>query len=74
MYKLKIDKKAEKYIKKLGHPTRKRILDALTELAENPFADTGVTRMRGYTNLFRKRVGDFRSFLNSIRAAWSSSY
>ncbi|GGB30095.1 type II toxin-antitoxin system RelE/ParE family toxin [Virgibacillus dakarensis] len=60
MYKLKIDKNAEKYIKKLDSPTRKRILNALIELAENPFADTSVTRMKGYTNLFRKRVGDFR--------------
>jgi len=32
----------------------------LTELAENPFADTNVTRLKGYASTFRKRVGDFR--------------
>lgn len=60
MYKLIIDKKAEKYIKKLDYPTQKRILNAMTELAKNPFADMSVARMKGYTNTFRKRVGNYR--------------
>ncbi|WP_164669673.1 type II toxin-antitoxin system RelE family toxin [Virgibacillus doumboii] len=60
MYELRIDKQAAKYLKKLDKPNRKRIMDALTELVENPFADTSVARMKGYTSTFRKRVGDFR--------------
>lgn len=35
-------------------------MGALMELAENPFSDTSVTRMKGYTSTFRKRVGNFR--------------
>jgi len=35
-------------------------MEALTELAENPFADTRVTRLKGYIGTFRKRVGDIR--------------
>lgn len=60
MYKLIIDKKAEKYIKKLDNPTQKRLLNVMIELAENPFSDMSVARMKGYTNTFRKRVGSYR--------------
>lgn len=60
MYELRIDKQAANYLKKLDKPNRKRLVGALTELAENPFADTSVTRMKGYTSTFRKRVGGFR--------------
>lgn len=60
MYVLKIDKQAANYLKKLDKPTRKRLMGALMELEENPFADTNVIRMKGYTSTFRKRVGDFR--------------
>lgn len=69
MYELRIDKQAIKYLKKLDSPNRKRLMSALSELAENPFADTSVTRMKGYTSTFRKRVGDFRIiyFVCSLR-------
>jgi mRNA interferase RelE/StbE len=60
MYELRVDKQAAKYLKKLDKPNRKRLMVALTKLAENPFLDTSVTRLKGYTSTFRKRVGDFR--------------
>jgi len=52
MYELRIDKQAAKYLKKLDKPNRKRIMGDLMELAENPFSDTGMTRMKGYTSTF----------------------
>lgn len=60
MYKLIIDKKASKYIDTLDKPTRKRILDALLELKENPYSASNVRKLIGYTDYYRKRVGDYR--------------
>lgn len=60
MYELRVDKKAAKYLKRLDKPNQKRLMDALTELAENPFVDTSVKRLKGYSSTFRKRVGAFR--------------
>ncbi|TRM12180.1 type II toxin-antitoxin system RelE/ParE family toxin [Lentibacillus cibarius] len=60
MYELRVDKQTAKYLKKLDKPNQKQLMGALTELAENPFIDKSVTRMKGYTSTFRKRVGDFR--------------
>ncbi|WP_158701718.1 type II toxin-antitoxin system RelE family toxin [Lentibacillus sp. Marseille-P4043] len=56
---MKIDKQAAKYLKKLDKPTRRRLVEALMKLAETPFTDANVTRLKGYTSTFRKRVGDF---------------
>ena len=60
MYELKIDKQAAKYIKKADELTRRRLINAVMELAESPFSDPHVKRLKGYTDLFRKRVGDLR--------------
>lgn len=35
-------------------------MGALVALAENPFADSSVKCLKGYTSTFRMRVGDFR--------------
>jgi mRNA-degrading endonuclease RelE of RelBE toxin-antitoxin system len=35
-------------------------MDALMALAENPFADASVKRLKGYSSTFRKRVDDLR--------------
>ena len=60
MYDLRVEKQAAKYLKKLDKPNQKRLMGALMALAENPFADARVKRMKGYTSTFRTRVGDFR--------------
>ncbi len=60
MYKLIVGKQAEKYISRLDSSTRKRILKAMVSLAESPFGDTNVKRLKGQEDLFRKRVGDLR--------------
>ncbi|WP_082882724.1 type II toxin-antitoxin system RelE family toxin [Paenibacillus swuensis] len=39
---------------------RRRIRDALIELAENPFHASEVKRLKGRQGPFRKRVGDYR--------------
>jgi len=60
MYKIIFDKEASKYIRKLDASTRLRIRDALLELADNPYSDSNVKRLKGQSGLFRKRVGDYR--------------
>lgn len=51
MYELKIDRQAAKYLK--------RLMEGLMKLAENPFTDANMMRLKGYSSTFRKRVGDF---------------
>lgn len=60
MFKLKVDKKAVKYLDKLDAPNRKRILSALLALAENPYSASDVKALKGEGDLYRKRVGQFR--------------
>ncbi|MBE7123426.1 type II toxin-antitoxin system RelE family toxin [Bacillus cereus] len=60
MYKVILDKQAEKFIKRLDGTSKNRIIKGIKELAENPFLDTNVKKLRGMENVYRKRVGDFR--------------
>jgi len=60
MYKLIFDKEVEKFLKKQDPIIRRRIRDALLELAENPYRATHVKRLAGRGRQFRKRVGDYR--------------
>ena len=60
MYRLKVDKHAEKILGKLDVHMRRRILQALVLLAENPYLDSSIKRLQGKEGLFRKRVGDYR--------------
>jgi mRNA interferase RelE/StbE len=60
MFSLIFDKEATKYLKKLDLSVRRRIRDSLVELAENPYSDPHVKRLKGFKDLFRKRVGDYR--------------
>lgn len=55
IYKIQIEKKAFKFIEKQPMNKRKLILSAIYSL---PSGDTRI--MRGHTNLFRLRVGDYR--------------
>lgn len=60
MYQLIIDKKVSKYIDTLDKPTRKRILTALFELAENPYTASQVKKLKGFEHYYRKRIGSYR--------------
>lgn len=58
MYKIEIDKRAEKELRKIQKKDRIRILDAIQNLAANP-------RPKGCKKLFNRpgyriRIGDFR--------------
>lgn len=59
MYRVIVDKKASKFIDRLDKLTRKRILTALFELAENPYDARHVKKLKGYDHYYRKRVGDY---------------
>ena len=51
--------KVEKTLKRLHGEVLERILKAFHSLEENP-RPSGAKKMRGYKNLFRVRVGDWR--------------
>ena len=59
-YGLKVDKKAEKFILKQDKKTQKRLFEAVYGLKENPRQQSNITKLTGYKNTFRKRIGDFR--------------
>lgn len=56
MYKIIIKKKAEKFIDKLPKNERLRIAKAI-ELLPN---GEDIKKLKGHSNLFRLRVGDYR--------------
>lgn len=60
MYRLIFDKDVKKFLDKQDKTVRRRIQNALLELAENPYQATHVKRLKGRQGLFRKRVGDYR--------------
>lgn len=68
MYELRVDKQAPKYLNKLDKPNQKRLMGALIELAENPFADTCVTRMKVIQVRSESVLATSVSFLRSIKA------
>ena len=60
MYTVRFSKKAEKSLKKVGHVMRRRVLQKLGRLTENPRNGPNIKTMQGFHNRFRYRVGDFR--------------
>lgn len=60
MYKIVIKKKAKKFIDKLPKTERLRIVKAISQL---PSGDD-IKKLKGYNDLFRLRVGDYRIIYN----------
>lgn len=58
-YTIEIVPQAEKAIRKLPRELRERIDRAILTLANDP-RPSGVTKLTGYTNQYRIRVGDWR--------------
>jgi mRNA interferase RelE/StbE len=58
-YELIIKPTAEKSLDKLPHPIRRRIVDALKELRENP-RPAGAAKLVGGENFWRIRIGNYR--------------
>ena len=54
-----VSKQVKKYLQKQDPVTRKRLENALLEMAEDPFTGE-VKKLSGYETLFRKRVGSYR--------------
>lgn len=56
MYKIVIQKPAKKFIDKLPKPDKIRIVKAIEKLP----AGEDIKKMKGHSDLFRLRVGDYR--------------
>lgn len=54
-YRIFIEKRAQKFIKKLSKQDKVRLLKAISELPEGD-----IKPMQGYDGYFRLRVGDYR--------------
>ncbi|WDE04197.1 type II toxin-antitoxin system RelE/ParE family toxin [Thalassomonas viridans] len=59
MYKVTIHREAKKDIKKLHPQDRKRVIQALEQISENPYL-YGSKRLVGYVDILRYRVGTYR--------------
>ncbi|WDL95903.1 type II toxin-antitoxin system RelE family toxin [Alicyclobacillus sp. ALC3] len=60
MYSLIFSKDARKFIEKQTPQTKQRIRNALLQLAEDPFSNRQVKRLKGTEDILRLRVGDLR--------------
>ena len=58
-YELIIKPTAEKSLDKLPRPARRRIVDGMKELRNNP-RPPGVVKLAGDENLWRVRIGSYR--------------
>ncbi|MCL5031855.1 MAG: type II toxin-antitoxin system RelE/ParE family toxin [Thermotogae bacterium] len=58
-YEILIHHNAQKIIKKLPNNLIREILDSMNDLADNPRL-TGSEKLKGYKNLWRIRVGEWR--------------
>ncbi|WDL97264.1 type II toxin-antitoxin system RelE family toxin [Alicyclobacillus sp. ALC3] len=58
MYSLIFSKDARKFIEKQTPQTKQRIRNALLQLAEDPFSNRQVKRLKGTEDILRLRVGD----------------
>lgn len=55
-YQIKIEKDAQKFLKKLPRPDETRVLKAIAKLPD----EGDRKQMKGYPGFFRLRVGDYR--------------
>lgn len=60
---LRIEKKAQKQLRRLPKPDRQRIASALDQMLENPYGGD-VLRLQGMRGDFRRRVGSYRIFFS----------
>jgi len=60
---LRIEKKAQKQLRRLPKPDRQRIASALDQMLENPYGGD-VLRLQGMLGDFRRRVGSYRIFFS----------
>ncbi len=58
-YRVEIVGAAKRQLKRLSKENKRRVLDAIEKLEENP-RPHGYKQLQGEENLFRRRVGDYR--------------
>ena len=59
-YRIIIEKKAQKFLSKLSQPVRTKIVDKVRLLNTEPPLSLDIKKLRGYTNLYRLRVENYR--------------
>jgi mRNA interferase RelE/StbE len=57
-YLIEVKSSASKEIEKLPRPMVARVVDAIRELADNPYPQ-GVKKLAGFDRAYRVRVGDY---------------
>ncbi len=60
MYTVRLSKAVEKDLRKIDPVMRRRVLEKLNNLKENPRTGPNIKTMQGFVNRFRYRIGDFR--------------
>lgn len=66
-YRVEFTTAAARQVKKLPHPARARILDAIEDLGEDP-RPHGVKKLSGEQTAWRIRVGDYRVIYDVLDA------
>lgn len=61
IWRLAVDPRARKQLRKIPKDYAERILDVISSLSSNPFAGD-IEKMEGQHNVWRRRVGDYRIF------------
>ncbi|WP_269410234.1 type II toxin-antitoxin system RelE family toxin [Lentibacillus daqui] len=59
MFRLELSRDASRFVKKLDPKNKKRVTNALLEIAESPLQASNIKKLTNY-NLYRKRLGDIR--------------
>jgi mRNA interferase RelE/StbE len=60
MYQVRLEKRASKAIKKISEPVKSRVINALEEMAQDPFSADIKALQAQWKGFYRRRVGNFR--------------
>ncbi|WP_133512605.1 type II toxin-antitoxin system RelE family toxin [Candidatus Thiosymbion oneisti] len=60
MYTVRFSRRAEKSLKRIDPVMRRRILEKMKYLQNNPRSSPNIKTMKGFSNRYRYRIGDFR--------------
>lgn len=59
-YTLELSKSSLKFLGKSDRITRERIINVIHALTENPYSYPGTTKLTGFVDTYRVRVGKYR--------------
>jgi mRNA interferase RelE/StbE len=60
MYQLRLEKRATRALEKISEPVKSRVINALEEMARDPFSGDIKALQGEWKGFYRRRVGDFR--------------